>query len=105
MIVEFEKKYLRELYEEGKTSDKRYRFHPEVIKGYARTIYRLQAAKRFEDLFLYKSLHYEKLQGKNGDIHSIRANLQYRIEFTTSVIMGEDVITVCHITELSNHYQ
>jgi len=30
MKVDFEKKYLRELYETGKTTDKRYRFQPRI---------------------------------------------------------------------------
>jgi proteic killer suppression protein len=35
MKIEFEKRYLRELYETGKTADKKYRFQLQVINGYA----------------------------------------------------------------------
>ena len=38
MIVTFEKEYLRELYEEGKASDKKHRFQPQIVKKYTRTI-------------------------------------------------------------------
>lgn len=32
MEIEFEKDYLKELYEDGKTSNKKYRFQPSVTK-------------------------------------------------------------------------
>jgi proteic killer suppression protein len=31
MEITFEKEYLRELYETGKTTDKKYRFQPQII--------------------------------------------------------------------------
>lgn len=34
MIVTFEEKYLQELYEIGKTTDKKRRFQPEIIRKY-----------------------------------------------------------------------
>jgi proteic killer suppression protein len=34
MIVTFEEMYLRELYENGKTSDKKHRFQPDIVKRY-----------------------------------------------------------------------
>lgn len=34
MEITFEKEYLRELYEEGKASNKKYRFQPDIIKRY-----------------------------------------------------------------------
>jgi len=36
--IEFEKDYLRELYEVGRTSNKKYRFQPSVAKKYKTTI-------------------------------------------------------------------
>ena len=33
MNVEFEKEYLAELYEKGKTNDKKHRFQPQIING------------------------------------------------------------------------
>ena len=38
MIVTFEQEYLRELYEEGKASDKKHRFQPQIVRKYGRTI-------------------------------------------------------------------
>ncbi|MDR0892978.1 MAG: type II toxin-antitoxin system RelE/ParE family toxin [Mediterranea sp.] len=105
MRVVFEKRYLLELYQSGKTSDKKHRFQSEVIKGYAKAIYRLEKAKALEDLYLYNSLNYEVLRGDREGVHSIRANLQYRVEFTVTVIGDEEVTTICNIIELSNHYK
>jgi proteic killer suppression protein len=105
MIVDFEEEYLRELYEKGNTSDKKHRFQPEIIKGYARCIYRLQSAMRLEDLYRYNALGYEVLHGDKEGIHSIKVNLQYRVEFRAITISGEEITTICTITKLSNHYK
>ncbi len=51
MKVEFEKEYLRELYERGKTKSKKYRFQPQVVNGYLKCVRALQTAIRIEDLF------------------------------------------------------
>jgi proteic killer suppression protein len=104
MNIEFEKEYLALMYTEGK-SDKKHRFQPIIIKKYKQTIDRLKSAKRIEDLFPIKSLNYEKLSGDKKGVESVRVNDQYRVEFV-SRIEGEDpnVLTICSITELSNHY-
>lgn len=33
MVVTFEEKYLQELYETGKSSDKKHRYQPEIVKN------------------------------------------------------------------------
>jgi proteic killer suppression protein len=38
MEIVFDKKYLEELYKEGKTSDKKHRFQPQIITKYRKTI-------------------------------------------------------------------
>ena len=106
MEIEFEKEYLSNLYTEGKSGDKKHRFQPQIISKYKQTIDRLKAANKIEDLFPIKSLNYEKLSGDKNGIESVRVNDQYRIEFV-SRIEGEEpkTITICEITELSNHYK
>ena len=106
MVIEFEKDYLRELYEENRTSGKKYRFQPQVVKQYRKTVNRLRDAKTIVELFPIKSLNYEKLAGDKEGLESVRVNDQYRIEFI-SRIEGQlsDIITICSITELSNHYK
>ena len=106
MEIEFEQDYLRELYEEGKAKGKKHRFQPSIIKRYKNTIDTLRVAKRIEDLFLFRSLNYEKLVGDKKGFESVRVNQQYRIEFRTRTEGKEpDIITICSIVELSNHYK
>ena len=106
MKIEFEKEYLLQLYSEGKAKNKKYRFPKAVVSKYIQTINKLRAAERIEDLFPIKSLHYETLKGDKNDLESVRVNLQYRIEFRSS-LQGKppDTITICSIVELSNHYK
>lgn len=105
MQIEFDKEYLRELYQTGKTSDKKHRFQPQVIKGYKKAIDVLKMSKRIEDLFPFKGLNFEVLQGDKIGLCSVRANGQYRVEFKVSTIGDEQIITICLIMELSNHYK
>jgi toxin HigB-1 len=105
MDVTFEKEYLRDLYKIGKTSDKKHRFQPDIVRKYQRCIDILLGAKSIEVLYNMHSLNYEVLRGDKADISSIRVNNQYRVEFT---VKGNDIdplITVCSILELSNHYK
>ena len=83
MIVTFDKDYLRELYETGK-SDKKHRFQPEIVKRYRKRIDFLKRALNTEELYTVHSLNYEVLKGDKIGISSIRVNDQYRIEFTVS---------------------
>lgn len=106
MYVKFEKEYLSELFYKGKCSDKRYRFQPDIVKRYKRRIETLNDANDIETLYKYNSLRYEVLTGDKAGISSIRVNDQYRIEFTVSQeIGGKELITICNIIELSNHYK
>lgn len=64
MNITSEDEALFELYENGKTSDKRYRRLPiQVIKGYKKAVDYMRAAQRIEDLFRLKGLNYEALHG------------------------------------------
>ncbi len=92
MNVTFDKDYLRELYETGK-SDKKHRFQPDVVRRYKKGVDYLKSANKVEDLFLLPSLHYKVLKGDKAGISSIRVNDQYRIEF----VVSESFITVCNI--------
>ena len=91
MIVAFEKDYLRELYETGK-SDKKHRFQPDIVKRYKRGIDYLKQARKV-------------LKGDKAGVSSIRVNDQYRIEFTVEQVSEPIVVTICSIIELSNHYK
>lgn len=106
MLIEFEKEYLEQLYTEGKAKNKKYRFQPSVIRQYKNTIDKLRNAQKIEELYLIKSLHYEKKSGDLKGTEAVWINKQYRIEFKSRT-EGEltDIITICSIIELSKHYK
>lgn len=105
MEIKFDKKYLEELYLNGKTSDKKHRFQPQIIAKYRKTIDLLESLSAVEDFYRYHSLRYEVLVGDKAGIESVRVNDQYRIEFKTEKVVSEIVVIVCNIMELSNHYK
>lgn len=104
MQITFEETYLKDLYTKGTSSDKKHRYQPQVIRGYQKAVKFLIAANQIEDLFPIKSLHIEALHGNKEGLFSVRANDQYRVEFSVSQ-EGPPVITVCNIITLSNHYR
>ena len=106
MKVEFEKEYLRELYETGKTTNKKYRFQPQIVNGYLKCVRILQRALQIEDLFLIKSLNYEKLKGDKKGVSSVRINDQYRLEFH-EITKQDNIfeIEICSLIDISNHYR
>lgn len=105
MIVTFEKTYLQELYTEGKTSDKKHRFQPQIVSKYVKVINLMKQQENVLGLAKYGSLHYEKLSGDKDGVSSVRVNDQYRIEFTERIESGKQIATICNIIELSNHYK
>ena len=105
MIVIFEKTYLQELYVNGKSSDKKHRFQPAVVTKYIKVINLMKQLENVLGLAKFGSLHYEKLHGDKDGLSSVRVNDKYRIEFKEHIKEGEQIATICSITELSNHYQ
>ena len=106
MKIEFEKDYLRELYENGKTSDRKHRFQKQVINQYIKTVGILRQAPDTEFLYKFKSLHYERKEGNLKCIEAVYVNMQYRLEFSSRTEGKEPhVITICSLSELSNHYK
>lgn len=105
MIVTFEEEPLRELYEKGKCSNRKYRFQPDIIRRYQKAIAFLIEASSIESLWQIRSLNYEVLIGDKAGRSSVRVNNRYRIEFSVSVNDEEPVLTICNILELSNHYK
>ena len=105
MVVTFNEEYLENLYTKGQTGLKKLRFQPQIVRGYQKVIKILIQAGRKEDLFPFKSLHFEALHNDKEGLFSVKVNDQYRVEFTLTEIENEQVITVCNIMELSNHYK
>ena len=105
MVVTFDEEYLEKLYTKGETGIKKLWYQPQIVRGYQKGIKYLIQAKRKEDLYPFKSLHFEALHGDKEGRFSIKANNQYRIEFTLTETEDEPKITICNIVELSNHYK
>lgn len=105
MKIIFDQEYLEQLYLYGRTSDKKHRFQPQVMAKYRKTIDLMESLQLIEDFYRFHSLNYEMLTGDKAGIESVRVNNQYRIEFKTSKVVSEIVVTVCNILELSNHYK
>jgi proteic killer suppression protein len=105
MDIKFDKKYLEELYYTGKTTDKKYRFQPQIVVRYKKAIITLKSVSCVEDLFKYNGLRYEVLHGDKEGLQSVRVNNQYRIEFKTTKVVSKTAVTICNIIELSNHYK
>ena len=105
MYIEFDKEYLRELYTDGKTSDKKHHYEPKGIKGYQKAVFLLSSANVITDLFRNNSLNYEVLQGDKKGISSVRIDRQYGLEFTVREELNEQIITVCRLLDISNHYK
>ena len=105
MVVTFNEDYLERLYTKGDTAIKKLRFQPQIIRGYQKAVKYLIQAKRKEDLFPFKSLHFEALHGDKEGRFSVKANDQYRVEFTLTETDDEPIVTICNIMELSNHYK
>ena len=105
MIVVFEVVYLKELYEDGKTSGKKHRFQPQVVKKFTRIIDLMMELSNVMELARYGGLHYERLHGDKEGLSSVRVNAQYRIEFREILQGNKTIAEVVSITELSNHYK
>ncbi len=105
MEIRFDKKYLEELFLTGKTSDKKYRFQPQVIAKYRRTVDLLESISVVQDLYRYHALNFEALVGDKAGLQSVRVNNKYRLEIKIAEQVSDVVVTVCNIIELSNHYK
>ena len=102
MIIEYEEDYLQELYETGTCKNKKYRFQKHIIAKYQKRIDTLLAAMQKEDLFVFNSLNFESL---NNGYYSIRIDYHYRLIFKLREEGQKEIMTICTITEISNHYQ
>ena len=62
----------------------------------------LMAATRIEDLFVFNSLNFE---APDNGYYSIRIDYHYRLEFKIRQEGPEPVVTICTVTDITNHYQ
>ena len=76
MVVTFDKEYLEKLYTSGQTGIKKLWFQPQIVRGYQKAVKILIQAARLEDLYPFKSLHFEALRGDKEGRFSVKANDQ-----------------------------
>ena len=105
MVVIFEEVYLRELYENGQATEKKFRFQPQIVKKFTRIVDLMMEQQNVMDLARYGGLHYEHLRGDKAGLSSVRINDQYRIVFREIIEEDKTIAEVVSITELSNHYK
>ena len=106
MKIEFDQDYLFDLYTKGKTENRKFRFQPQLIKQYIKTVTTLKQAPDAEFLYTIKSLHYEKKSGILNDVEAVWINNQCRLEFKTRIEDDDSTtFTICTITDISNHYK
>ena len=96
---------IRMIVENGHTNDRKHRYQPEVIRGYQKAVFTIISANTITDLFRFNALNYEALHGDKEGISPVRVNRKYRLEFTVREEMGEQIITVCRLLDISNHYK
>ena len=105
MNIEFDNAALEELYTCGSTQDHQYKRLPkDIIKRYIKVVNYLKAARRLEDLFLIKSLHYEKKKGDLNGVDAVWVNAQYRLFFYSSPD-DSGIIVNALLFEISKHYE
>ena len=105
MVVTFEKEYLKELYEDKKARNKKYRFQPQIIKKYTQVIDLMMELSNVMGLTQYGALQYEHLHGDKEGLSSVRVNDQYRIEFREIIEDNKTIAELVSLTDLSNHYK
>lgn len=105
MNIEFENPALEELYTVGATQDRQYKRLPkDIIRRFVKVVNYLKAARRLEDLFFIKSLHYEKKKGDLNGVDAVWINDQYRLLFHSSP-NETGIIVNALIFEISKHYE
>ncbi|WP_435354268.1 type II toxin-antitoxin system RelE/ParE family toxin [Emticicia sp. SJ17W-69] len=105
MEILFRNQLLVDLYEGKKVNDNRFKSNPTIIKQYRKTVDKLQAISRIEDMYIIQSLKYEKLTGDRGGQSSVRINDQYRLIFEEIVSDKEPFqVVIFALEEISNHY-
>lgn len=105
MNIKFDDKALEELYVNGSTKDHKYKkLSQDVVKQYIKAVNYLKAARRVEDLYTIKSLHYEKKKGDLKSVETIWFNAQYRLFFKSSPD-DKGIIVNALLQEISKHYE
>ncbi len=105
MDIIFQNQLLADLYEDKKVTDKRFRLNPTLVKQYVKTVNKLSAVNRIEDMYILTSLNCEKLSGDREGQSSVRINDQFRLIFEEILSENEPFqVILFALEEISNHY-
>ena len=111
MKVIFEEESLQELYETGKTKDKKYKKYskdPKFIYRFQRAITAIKSSETIEDIKNHSFLDYEPLKHKLNGWYSAKVWKRERIErliVRHEIEDGESRIYLAFIEEMDNtHY-
>lgn len=106
MEIEFTDDELKTLFTEEKVTHKKFKSNKPLVKQYVKTVKKLIAATRIEDLLQSSSLNYEKLGGNRAGTSSVKINQQYRLLFA-EVTNDKDPpeVILLSIEEISKHYE
>ena len=105
MNIDFDNTGLKDLYTVGSTIDSQYKRLPDdIVKRYVKVVNYLKAARRIEDLYKIKSLHYEKKKGDLKGVDTVWINDQYRLLFYSSPD-NKGIVVNALIIEISKHYE
>lgn len=105
MRISFKSQALEELFLYGKTNTKPYHRIPiSIVKQYIKVVNYIRAARRIEDLYVIKSLHYEKKIGNLQNVDVVWINQQYRLLFHGMADEGGIVVEAL-LFEISKHYE
>ena len=106
MEILFRTQLLADLYEGKKVSDKRFKSNPMLMKQYVKTVNKLCAVSKTEDMYASASLNYEKLVGDRVGQSSVRINEQFRLIFEEILSDKEPFqVIIFALEEISNHYK
>ena len=107
MKIEFKDPALQELFETGKTKkNKHYAKLPVgVIKQFINKVNIIRSARKIEDLYHIKSLHYEKKGGDLAGQEVVYINNQYRLFFTSYPNEGTLIVSNISLEKISKHYE
>lgn len=70
MKIFFKEKSLEELYEEGKTKDKKYKKickDKKLLEGYQKAVFTIISVNKLDELRQFSYLHFERLKYQNND--------------------------------------
>lgn len=103
MEIEFSNSDLKDLYEGNTKIFRKFKSNPALIKQYIKTVNKLKAVEKIEQLIQFNGLHYEKLKGDLNGLSSVRINLQYRLIFLEVPSTKEPFeIILLELKEISN---